>query len=186
MQKNITSTNTLIVTNPIMSPLFTAQLITAASYWKRTGFEMIFVNDIKRLAATNPQTAHYERASIFCLCSLKSRRSCCMLLLAYCSNVYGCCCPTPSYSSLLVQYWLVTNTRNSCGLRLNTRWCSILHTPIGFWTWWTIIWGVISFLELSTVHYVLLGDHSLVQFNAILGRWIQLGVVQFTGQLGGS
>ena len=34
MQKNITSTNTLIVTNPIMSPLFTAQLITAASYNK--------------------------------------------------------------------------------------------------------------------------------------------------------
>ena len=36
-----------------------------ASYWKRTGFEMIFVNDIKRLAATIPQTTHYERASIF-------------------------------------------------------------------------------------------------------------------------
>ena len=34
MQKNITSTNTLVVTNPIMSPLFTAQLITAASYNK--------------------------------------------------------------------------------------------------------------------------------------------------------
>ena len=33
MQK-ITSTNTLIVTNPIMSPLFTAQLITVASYNK--------------------------------------------------------------------------------------------------------------------------------------------------------
>ena len=32
--QNITSTNTLIVTNPIMSPLFTAQLITAASYNK--------------------------------------------------------------------------------------------------------------------------------------------------------
>jgi hypothetical protein len=35
MQK-ITSTNTLIVTNPIMSPLFTAQLITVASYNKLT------------------------------------------------------------------------------------------------------------------------------------------------------
>ena len=34
MQKNITSTNTLVVTNPIMSPLFTAQLITVASYNK--------------------------------------------------------------------------------------------------------------------------------------------------------
>ena len=34
MQKNITSTNTFVVTNPIMSPLFTAQLITAASYNK--------------------------------------------------------------------------------------------------------------------------------------------------------
>ena len=32
--QNITSTNTLIVTNPIMSPLFTAQLITRASYNK--------------------------------------------------------------------------------------------------------------------------------------------------------
>ena len=32
--QNITSTNTLIVTNPIMSPLFTAQLITVASYNK--------------------------------------------------------------------------------------------------------------------------------------------------------
>ena len=32
--QNITSTNTLIVTNPIMSPLFIAQLITAASYNK--------------------------------------------------------------------------------------------------------------------------------------------------------
>ena len=34
MQNNITSTNTLVVTNPIMSPLFTAQLISAASYNK--------------------------------------------------------------------------------------------------------------------------------------------------------
>ena len=34
MQNTITSTNTLIVTNPIMSPLFTAQLITVASYNK--------------------------------------------------------------------------------------------------------------------------------------------------------
>ena len=34
MQNNITSTNTLIVTNPIMSPLFTAQLISRASYNK--------------------------------------------------------------------------------------------------------------------------------------------------------
>ena len=34
--QNITSTNTLIVTNPIMSPLFTAQLITVASYNKLT------------------------------------------------------------------------------------------------------------------------------------------------------
>ena len=34
MQQTINSTNTLIVTNPIMSPLFTAQLITAASYNK--------------------------------------------------------------------------------------------------------------------------------------------------------
>ena len=34
MQNNITSTNTLVVTNPIMSPLFTAQLITVASYNK--------------------------------------------------------------------------------------------------------------------------------------------------------
>ena len=32
--QNITSTNTLIVTNPIMSPLFTAQLITVSSYNK--------------------------------------------------------------------------------------------------------------------------------------------------------
>jgi hypothetical protein len=32
--QNITSTNTLIVLNPIMSPLFTAQLITVASYNK--------------------------------------------------------------------------------------------------------------------------------------------------------
>ena len=32
--QNITSTNTLIVTNPIMSPLFTAQLISVASYNK--------------------------------------------------------------------------------------------------------------------------------------------------------
>jgi len=32
--QNITSTNTPIVTNPIMSPLFTAQLITVASYNK--------------------------------------------------------------------------------------------------------------------------------------------------------
>ena len=32
--QNITSTNTLVVTNPIMSPLFTAQLITVASYNK--------------------------------------------------------------------------------------------------------------------------------------------------------
>ena len=32
--QNITSTNTLIVVDPIMSPLFTAQLITAASYNK--------------------------------------------------------------------------------------------------------------------------------------------------------
>jgi len=32
--QRITSTNTLIVTNPIMSPLFTAQLITVASYNK--------------------------------------------------------------------------------------------------------------------------------------------------------
>ena len=34
MQNNITSTNTLVVTNPIMSPLFTAQLISRASYNK--------------------------------------------------------------------------------------------------------------------------------------------------------
>jgi len=34
IMQNITSTNTLIVTNPIMSPLFTAQLITVASYNK--------------------------------------------------------------------------------------------------------------------------------------------------------
>ncbi len=34
MQQTINSTNTLIVTNPIMSPLFTAQLITVASYNK--------------------------------------------------------------------------------------------------------------------------------------------------------
>ena len=34
--QNITSTNTLIVTNPIMSPLFTAQLITVSSYNKLT------------------------------------------------------------------------------------------------------------------------------------------------------
>ena len=34
MQQTINSTNTLIVTNPIMSPLFIAQLITAASYNK--------------------------------------------------------------------------------------------------------------------------------------------------------
>ena len=34
MQNTITSTNTLIVTNPIMSPLFTAQLITVSSYNK--------------------------------------------------------------------------------------------------------------------------------------------------------
>ena len=32
--QNITSTNTLIVLNPIMSPLFIAQLITVASYNK--------------------------------------------------------------------------------------------------------------------------------------------------------
>ena len=32
--QNITSTNTLIVVDPIMSPLFIAQLITAASYNK--------------------------------------------------------------------------------------------------------------------------------------------------------
>ena len=32
--QRITSTNTLIVTNPIMSPLFTAQLITVSSYNK--------------------------------------------------------------------------------------------------------------------------------------------------------
>ena len=34
--QNITSTNTLIVVDPIMSPLFTAQLITVASYNKLT------------------------------------------------------------------------------------------------------------------------------------------------------
>ena len=33
-QLAINSTNTLVVTNPIMSPLFTAQLITVASYNK--------------------------------------------------------------------------------------------------------------------------------------------------------
>ena len=34
--QNITSTNTLIVVDPIMSPLFTAQLISVASYNKLT------------------------------------------------------------------------------------------------------------------------------------------------------
>jgi hypothetical protein len=34
IMQNITSTNTLIVTYPIMSPLITAQLITVASYNK--------------------------------------------------------------------------------------------------------------------------------------------------------
>ena len=126
-----------------------------ASLWKWTGLNLIFSNQIKDLAAAGPlhltswrySTFHSlrQRLTLSALalaaeCTRKSRLSWLRFSCTYCSNVWGWVCPALSYSSLLAQYWLVTNALNRLGLQLVLCWwliitCSSRPHFVGSYSW---------------------------------------------------